>query len=460
MRTRGLSRRHFLAGTAAGFATVVVLPRHVWGANEKLNVACVGCGGKGNSDVGSVGGENIVALCDVDEERASGTFKKHPNVKKYKDFRKMLDEMDKEIDAVTVSTPDHTHFPASMCAIEHGKHIFCQKPLTHNIWEARRLAQAVREKKLASQMGIQGHANEAARLVCEWVWAGLIGDVTEVHYYTNRPVWPQGLSRPTGTQPVPSTLDWNQWLSVAPERPYNKAYLPFAWRGWWDYGSGAIGDIACHLMDAGFWALDLRYPTAVSAESSEVNNESFPKWSIITLEFAARGKRSPVKVVWHDGGKMPQRPKDLEQGRELYKACGSVFYGTKATMMHDFYCESARIIPEAKHKELEPTKVPKTLPRSKSTIDEFIKGCKNGGKAEGANFEYAAALTEMAHLGNLALKAGPGKKVEYDAKSMKVTNMPELNKFIGREPRKEYANFYKGDAVLPQPEPVGLGGNA
>jgi len=458
MKSHLVPRRTFLAGTAAGFASVLVLPRTVWGANEKLNVGCVGCGGKGGSDIGAIGrGNNIVALCEVDEKKGGGMFKKHPNAKKFKDFRKMLDQV-KEIDAVTVSTPDHTHFPASMCALMHGKHCFTQKPLTHNIWEARRLAQVAREKKLATQMGIQGHANEAARLVCEWVWAGLIGDVTEVHYWTNRPIWPQGIGRPKDTPPVPSTLDWNLWLNVAPDRPYNPAYLPFKWRGWWDYGSGAIGDIACHVMDAGFWALDLRYPTSVSAESSGVNDETFPKWSIITMEFPARGNLKPCKVVWHDGGKMPPRPKELEEGRKMDKQCGAFFYGTKAAMMHNFYCSSARIIPEAKHKELEPTKVPKTLPRSPGTMNEYIEGCKRGDEAKGANYQYAAALTEMAALGNLALRAGGGKKVEYDPKAMKVKNIPALNDYIKREPRKEYAEFYKGDDVLPMPAVTGLGG--
>jgi predicted dehydrogenase len=461
MRKNGISRRKFIAGTAAGFATVMVLPRSVWGANGKLNVACIGCGGKGDSDSNDVGGENVVAICDTDQNQLNNKAKKYANAKQYRDFRKMLDEMDKEIEAVTVSTPDHTHFPAAMCAIMHGKHAFSQKPLTHNIWEARRLAQAVKEKNLSSQMGIQGHANEAARLVCEWTWAGLLGDVTEVHYWTNRPVWPQGIGRPKDSPPVPSNLDWNLWLTSAPLRPYNGAYCPFKWRGWWDYGCGAIGDIACHVMDAGFWALDLRYPSAVSAECSGINEETFPKWSIITLEYPARGKLAPVKVIWHDGGKMPTMPKEME-GKEPNKECGAIFYGTKAVLTHDFYCGSCRIIPEAKHKELQPTKVPKTLPRAApgGTMGEYIKGCKNNGDAKGANFQYAAALTEMAHLGNLALRAGPGKKVEWDPKTMKVTNLPELNKYIKREPRKEYAEFYKGDDVLPMPTPTNLGGMA
>ena len=438
----------------------MVLPRTVWGANEKLNVGAVGCGGKGSSDIGAISrGNNIVALCEVDQKKGGGSLKKFPNAKKFKDFRKMLDEV-KEIDAVTVSTPDHTHFPASMCALMHGKHVFTQKPLTHNIWEARRLAQVAKEKKVSTQMGIQGHANEAARLVCEWVWAGLLGDVTEVHYWTNRPIWPQGIGRPTKKEDVPSHIDWNLWLNVAPERPYSSAYMPFKWRGWWDYGSGAIGDIACHVMDAGFWALDLRYPTSVSAECSGVNDETFPKWSIITMEFPARGNLKPCKVIWHDGGKRPERPKDLEPKRKTDKQCGAFFYGTKATMMHNFYCSSARIIPEAKHKELQPTKVPKTLRRAArgGTMGEFIEAAKKGEEAKGADYQYAAALTEMAQLGNLALRAGGGKKVEWDPKTMKIKNMPELNKYVKREPRKEYAEFYEGSDVLPMPACTGLGG--
>jgi predicted dehydrogenase len=456
MRTISVSRRNFLKGAAATAATVMVLPREVWGANEKLNVGAVGCGGKGDSDTNDIKGcgANLVALCDTDTNSLENKAKGNPNAKKYRDFRKMLDEMDKEIDAVTVSTADHTHFPAAMCAVMHGKHVFVQKPMCHNVWEARRLAEAVREKKLASQMGIQGHANEAARLLCEWIWAGVIGQVKEVHYFTNRPVWPQGQGRPSKVESVPGNLDWNLWLSVAPDRPYSRAYCPFAWRGWWDYGAGALGDIGCHVMDAAFWALDLRNPTSIQAETSGFNPESFPRWSIITYEFPARGKLGPCKVVWHDGGKAPPRPPELESDRKPPNETYAYVIGDKGTIMHDFYCGTARIIPEAKHKDSGVSKIPKSLPRSQGGhMREFVDACK-GVRPAGANFEYAASLTEMVVLGNLALRTK--EKVLWDGKAMKVTNLPELNKFLRREPRKGYEQFYKGADAPPQP-PIKLG---
>jgi len=455
MSDTGVSRRSFLKGTAATAATVLILPKHVYGANERPNLACIGVGGKGGGDTsdGRNCGANVVAMCDTNSTRMDEKTKEFPNAKKYRDFRKMLDEMDKEIDAVTVSTPDHTHFPASMCAAMRGKHVFCQKPLTHNIWEARRIAQVVREKNLASQMGIQGHANEGARLLCEWVWSGILGDITEVHYYTNRPVWAQGQGRPSKVDPVPGDLDWNLWLSVAPERPYSRAYCPFAWRGWWDYGAGAIGDIACHTTDAGFWALDLRCPTSVEAKSSPVNNESFPSWSIITFQFPARGNLAPVKVIWNDGdkGRNFPKPEQLEKDRKLPDECGAIFYGTKATVLQPFYADWVRIIPETKQKELEPGKnVPKTIPRSPGHMREFIQAIK-GGKPAAANFEYAAAATEFAHLGNLAIRAQT--KVTWDQKAMK-TDVAEVNKYVRREPRKGYEEFYKGPDVPPPPQPA------
>ena len=452
-----VSRRRFMKGIAATAATVMILPRHVLaGPNDKLNVACIGCGGKGDSDVKSLSGENIVALCDVDDKPLEKQAKNHPSAKKYKDFRKMLDEMDKEIDAVTVSTPDFTHFPAAMAAIERGKHVFVQKPLTHNIWEVRRLAEAVRDKKVASQMGIQGHANDGARLLNEWLAAGVIGNVTEIQYCTNRPVWPQGIDRPTEVQQVPATLDWDLWQTVAQERPYNKAYCPFAWRGWWDYGCGALGDIGCHAMDAAFGALDLRNPISVEAVNADMHAETPPNYCTITYQFPARGALPPVKVVWQDGwGKKgaPEgpRPKDLEPDKKLPKETYAILYGEKGTLMHDFYCGQVWMIPDAKQKEAGLDKIPKSLPRSPGHMQEFIAACK-GGKPAGANFEYAAALTEMVLLGNLAVRTG--QKIEWDSKNMKVTNLADANKYLRREPRKGWDQYYKGSDVPPPPNPV------
>ncbi|MCY3021196.1 MAG: Gfo/Idh/MocA family oxidoreductase [Planctomycetota bacterium] len=449
MKTTPLSRRGLLQGALAA-ATVTILPSRVFGANDRVNLAGIGCGGKGGGDLDDASrcGANIVALCDVDDRAAAGSLKRWPNAKRYKDFRKMLDEMDKEIDAVTVSTPDHMHYPGAMCAMLHGKHAFVQKPMTHNVWEAKRLAQVAREKKLASLMGIQGHANEGPRLLSEWLQAGLIGNVTEVHYCTDRPGgwWPQGgVERPKDTPPAPKELDWDLWLGVAPERPYHPCYLPIKWRGWWDFGCGALGDIGCHVMDAAFWVLNLGEPLSIEAEVSELREETGPKWSIITYQFPARGDKPPVKVMWHDGGKQPPRPKDLEPDRKLPNETWAVLYGEKGTILQDFYCSSVRIIPEAKHRELDPTKVPKTLPRPPKGhaphMQEFIRACK-GGEPGGANFEYAAALTTMVLLGNLAVRTG--KKIEWDAKTQKATNVPEVNKYLSRVPRKGWEDLYKG----------------
>ncbi|HEQ60129.1 MAG TPA: Gfo/Idh/MocA family oxidoreductase, partial [Firmicutes bacterium] len=401
----------------------------------KLNIACIGVGGQGASDVRGVRSENIVALCDVDEARAAHTFNSFPRVKKFRDYRRMLDKMGKHIDAVTISTPDHTHFPAASLAITMGKHVFVQKPLTHTVWEARQLRLAARQHRVATQMGIQGHAKEGARLLCEWVQAGALGPVHEVHIWTDRPIWPQGMERPTDTPPVPSTLDWDLWLGTAPARPYHPSYLPFDWRGWWDFGTGSLGDMGCHLMDASFWALKLGSPISVEAETSPVNNESAPEWSIVTYQFPAREGMPPVKVVWYDGGKKPPRPEELEDDRELAEN-GQLLIGEKATLMDgSAYCESPRLIPEEKMKDFLPNRPPKTIPRvpESNHYQEWIRACK-GEEPAGANFDYAGPLTEMVLLGNLAIRTG--RKIEWDPISLTVTNDPEANQYIRQWYRK------------------------
>ena len=404
----------------------------IYFSNEKLNIACIGCGGKGFGDINEVSSENIVALCDVDDERAADTFKNYPDVPKFKDFRRMLDKMDNQIDAVTVSTPDHIHYPAAMTAISMGKHVFVQKPLTHSIWEARQLTLAAKKYNVATHMGIQGHAMEGTKLLYEWINGGVIGKVREVHYWTNRPIWPQGIDKPKDRPPVPATLDWDLWLGPAQRRYYNPAYLPFKWRGWWDFGTGALGDHGCHAMDAAFWALNLGAPSSVEAVSSPINGETYPSWSIITYQFPARGEMPPVKVVWYDGGELPPRPKDLEEDRE-FGEWGQIIYGDKATVKADGYCESPRIIPESKMKELRSVLPSKTLPRSPGHYEEWIEACK-GGSPAGANFDYAGPLTEMVLLGNIALATG--EKIEWDSQRMRITNVQSANKYIRRKYRK------------------------
>lgn len=431
MSRRQINRRNFMAGIAAAAATVTLIPRRAFGANDKLSIGCCGCAGKGSSDIGGVSSQNIAALCDVDFAHAAGTFRAYPQAKKYRDYRYMLQEMGDKLDAVTVSTPDHMHFPIAMAAMERGKHVFVQKPMARTVWEARRMTEVAKEKNLATMMGNQGHANEGTRLVYEWVRSGAIGKIEEVMFWTNRPIWPQNIPVPTDTPPVPDTLDWNAWLGTAPYRSYNPAYLPFKWRGWWDFGCGALGDMACHVMDSAFWALDLRNPDWIEAKSDAKDENSTPSWSVVTYHFPARGDMPPITVKWHDGGdkaKMP-RPKDLEAGRN-YADSGAVLVGEKGSILTDTYSDSVRVIPESRMKEV--GKPPKMLERSKGGhCQEWISMCK-GGPRVGSNFvDHAGPLTEMVVLGNLAVRSG--KRVEWDAAKMICTNDPSINKFV-REP--------------------------
>ena len=287
-REREISRRHFIGNGAFAAATITLVPRHVLGGpgyvapSDKLNVACIGLGGKGRSDSAAMASENVVALCDVDDKRAAegseqspSPLSMFPKAKRYRDFRVML-EKEKSIEAVTISTPDHTHAVIAMMAIKMGVHVFVQKPLTHTLYEARALAEAARKYKVVTQMGNQGHAGEGGRIVNEWIWDGAIGDVREVHCWTNRPVWPQGIEAPEEIPSVPPTLDWNLWLGPAKWRPYHPAYVPFAWRGWWDFGTGAVGDMGAHILDHPYWALKLKYPKTIQASSTAVNDDSYP----------------------------------------------------------------------------------------------------------------------------------------------------------------------------------------
>jgi len=433
-----MNRRDFLLSSTAAAAFTIV-PRHVLGGpgytppSEKLNIAGIGVGGKGGGDIGAVSSENIVALCDVDEKQAGETFKKYPNAKKYKDFRKMLTEMDKHIDAVVVATTDHVHAVATMMAIEMGKHVYTEKPLTHSVYEARMLTEAARKYKVATQMGNQGHSSEGARLICEWIWDGAIGPVREVHAWTDRPGgrWAQGVDRPKETPPVPQTLAWDLWLGPAPERPYHPIYVPFKWRGWWDFGTGALGDMGCHIIDPAFWALKLGHPTSVQAISMPVNSETAPLASRVDYEFPARGDMPPVKLSWYDGELRPTDPEELEPGRRMGSANGgTLFVGDKGKLVCGCYGKNPRLIPETKMKEYK--RPPKTIPRVKGHSQDWIEACK-GGKPACSNFNYAGPLTEMVLLGNVAIRTG--KKLYWDGPNMRVTNIPEANKYLRREYR-------------------------
>ncbi len=434
---RIISRRRFIGTTTASAFAFTFLPSRVWGANERINLAGIGVGGKGAGDVNDAAKEgcNVVALCDVDEGRAQGTFAKYPEAKRYKDFRVML-EKQKDVDAVMVSTPDHTHAPAAIMAMKMGKHCYCQKPLTHSIYEARQMAQVAKEQKVATQMGNQAHAGEPIRRAVEAVRAGIIGKVTEAHIWTDRPIWPQGVTRPEERPPVPEGLDWDLWLGPAPERPYHPAYVPFKWRGWWDFGTGALGDMACHIMDMAYWALELDAPKSVEAISEGATRESPPLWSTISYEFPARGNQPPVKLVWYDGkkeGKQNFPPDEIVEGRDP-KGFGTILIGEKGKMYFNRGNTSWVTTPESLKESFEAP--PQIIPRTRNEDYEWVQAIK-GGPAALSNFSYAGPFTETVLLGNVAIRAG--KKILWDAKQLKVTNVSEANQYIRREYRKGWS---------------------
>jgi predicted dehydrogenase len=325
-----------------------------------------------------------------------------------------------------------------MTAIQMKKHVFVQKPLTHTVYEARKLAEAAKKTGVVTQMGNQGHAGEGARLINEWIWDGAIGDVTEVHTWTNRPVWPQNIERPITIPSVPPTLDWNQWLGPAPWRPYHPAYVPFTWRGWWDFGVGALGDMGAHIIDHPFWALDLGYPDTVQATSTPYNDETYPLASVITYQFPARGEKPPVTLKWFDGGILPPRPEELEAGRMMGEIGGGViFIGTKGKLMCSVYGENPRLIPETKMKEYK--RPEKTIPRSPGIHQEWAAACKGEGETT-SHFEYAGKLTEMMLLGNIAMKVKDKNSIlQWDGPNMRFTNLEEANQYLTKEYREGWS---------------------
>lgn len=439
LKTTALATAALGAGCETHLAPTLRQGRRV-PPGEKMRIACIGCGGKGVSDVTGVGGENIVALCDVDAAQARTIFTRYPDVPKFQDFRKMLRELDDRIDAVTVSTPDHHHYAAGLLAIGMGKHVFIQKPLTRSIWEARELMLAARRHGVVTQMGNQGHAGEGVRLVREWVQDGVIGAVREVHIWTKKmEIGPYKSGRATRPEPgevPPATLDWNLWNGPSPARPYSAEYHPRRWRNWWDFGCGALGDIGCHTMDPPFYALDLGAPESIQAETSPFGTETYPDWSIITYEFPARGAQPPVKVKWYDGGKLPPRPKELEAARSLNEPSGYYMVGDKGVIYDPSEKSlSPRLIPESRMQEV--SFPPKTIPRvpGGNPFLEWINACK-GGPRPGSNFDYAAPLTEMVLLGNVAIRAR-GKKLVWDAAKLRFPNAPEFDSAL-RSAQRSY----------------------
>ena len=435
--TTAVPRRRFLQTSALASSALTLplfAPARVWGANERLNIAAVGAGGRGADDLEGVKGQNIVALCAVDWSHASGTFAKYPQAAKHKDFRVMLDT-EKGIDAVIVATPDHTHAVASMAALKRGKAVYCEKPLTRTVFEARALAQAARQAKVATQMGNQGMAFEGNRLIKEWLADGAIGPVREVHVWSDRPThrgklpfwWPQGVERPKDTPPAPDTLSWDLWLGPAPWRPYHPAYVPFRWRGWWDFGSGGLGDMGIHNLAPVFDALKLGPPTSVHASSTPVFPESVPLACTVHYAFAAQGGRPPVKVHWYDGGMLPARPEELEPDRDLDPEDGILFVGdTGKLLVEGWGGERPRLIPETRNQQYR--RPAKSLPRSLGHYEEWIKACKEG-TATASDFSFAGPLTEAVLLGMVSVRLG-GQRLEWDATALKVTNEPDANALL------------------------------
>ena len=445
MNEKQWTRRAFLAATTTTAAAVItgcktntakVVPRKL-SPNEKINVAGIGAGGKGLGDIMSCRHENVVALCDPDWKRAEEAFYKLPNARQYKDYRKMLDEMGKEIDACTISTPDHSHAPAAYLAMNLGIHVYVQKPLTHTIAEARLLANVANKTGVITQMGNQGHCGNGVRDLCEMLWSGAIGDVKEAHIWTNRPIWPQGMAERPPKQPIPETLDWDIWLGPAAFCEYNEAYAPWVWRGWWDFGCGAIGDMACHIMDPAFWSLKLGaadHFTIEAIKQEGMTPLSPPLKSIIKYEFPARADMGPVDVYWYDGGLMPPRPAGVPEDQKLGDdKNGSLFIGTKGILTAGEYGGAARLLPDEVMKDYQ--KPPQTIPRvpGENPYRNWLDGIKTG-EQPASNFSYAGPLTEVANLGNVALRAG--KKITYDVKQMRITNDASANTLLSKEYRK------------------------
>ncbi len=517
--SQAISRRSFLESAALA-AGVTIVPRHVLGGtgyqapSDTFNVAGVGVGGMGRSNLTALASQNIVALCDVDwsyagrayqnldtqagearkrlEQLKSGAAppsggpgggrnmtpeqrlraaqqqaeslkalaEKAPKAKRYTDYREML-EQQKDIDGVVIATPDHTHAVIAMAAMSLGKHVYVQKPLTWSVHEARALAKKAAETKVATQMGNQGHSTDDARRGVEYIWAGAIGEVREVHVWTNRPLafWPQGIPRPeplkakaddlrwdmngvmarlaaamTGDHAPPQGLAWDLFLGPAPHVPYHPVYHPFNWRGWVDWGQGALGDMGAHLVDHPFWALDLGYPTTVETISTPFNKASFPIATMTHYEFPARGDKPPVKLTWYDGGFMPPRPEEV--GEEKLNPGGGVLYiGSKGKMMQDTYGLNPRILPKSLHDGAGTP--PEKLPRIPTNHEmNWVEAAKGNTKAS-SPFDYAAKLTEVMLLGIVALRAGT--KIHYDGPNMKITNVPAANEFLTREYRQGWA---------------------
>ena len=462
MKKQSISRRSFVGRVAAASAGVMIVPRHVLGGpgfqapSATLNIAAIGAGGMGAANMSALTSQNIVAICDVDFERVENSLmgrdgklredradlqKAYSKAKRYSDFRKMLDEQ-QDIDAVVIATPDHTHAVAANQAMKMGKHVYVQKPLTYTVEESRVLKKTAKETGVVTQMGNQGHSMDDTRRIVELVRGGALGNVTESHIWTNRPIWPQGVPRPNEIDQVPDNLDWDLWLGPARYRPYiEDVYHPFAWRGWVDFGVGALGDMGAHLIDQTYWALELKQPTKIETRHTPWggppdNPATYPLATVTYYEFDRGEGNEPFKMTWYDGGLMPATPEEMPTDMQMDPGGGALIIGDKAKLMHETYGRNPRIL--SKEKEVGEMDVPKSMPRVQEESHEmnWAKACM--GEAEiSCPFSYAADLNEAMLLGIVALQAG--QPIEYDSANMKITNLPEAEQYLKREYREGWS---------------------
>lgn len=440
-----MNRRRFIGSVTTAVAGFTIVPSYVVSGlghiapSDKLNIAGIGIGGVGRTNLKNSATENIVALCDVDWKYAAATIKDYPKAKKFYDWREMFDKMAKSIDAVIIATPDHTHAGVAAHAITLGKHVYLQKPLTHSVYESRLLTNLAKKYKVATQMGNQGNSGEGIRQVTEWIQSGAIGKVTKAYAWTNRPIWPQGLERPTGDYEIPETLNWDLFIGPAQERPYNPIYHPWNWRGWWDYGTGALGDMACHIMDPVFKALDLQYPTKVQGSSSLLNTESPPRAEIVHYTFPARGEQPEVEVSWYDGGLLPPRPEELPDGETLGRDRngGCIFEGSEGKLMCGAYGKEPILLPYGKMDDFKKPEKKFRRPEEETKLNwwegaheqDWIRACKESLENRvqpSSNFDYSGPLNEMVVMGVVAVRLQDLNRIlQWDGKNMKFTNISE-----------------------------------
>lgn len=434
------SRRNFLKAVSAGLSwPLVTYPRCSLAASDRLHIAAVGVGGKGRSDIAETSaGQNVVAICDVDQRQLDRAHTLYPGAKTYSDWRKMLEQSD--IDAVTVSTPDHMHSPIATAAMQLGKHVYVQKPMAHTVSEARSLKELARTSGVVTQMGNQNHSGSNYRTVVQVLQSGVLGKIREAHTWSNRPIWPQGIDRPAGADPVPEWLDWDVWLGVAPDRPYlgpgpnsvrdRGVYHPFNWRGWLDFGVGALGDMGCHIMDPVVWGLELAGPLRVWSDGPASNGETYPKWGIIHYEFPGTQFTAgdTFRMTWYDGGKQPAHELTQLPPGEKLPSSGSLYIGEKGVMLSPHGAKGPTLLPAEGFRDYD-----LQLAKEDNHYLQWTNACKGEGETS-SSFDYAGPLTETVLLGTIAIRF-PGQTLDWDETKMQVTNVPAANQYVAKEYR-------------------------